>query len=170
MNNQFDELTKSLAQSVTRRVALKNLGVGLAGMVLACFGLANKAEAAKCVASGGHCTRNQDCCTRYCRPDNTCGCRSDDECGREGKGYVCLLSYGYCGPGGVPCSTNADCPTREVCCNGTCVAGIPDWCDRNVDPCCCYCIGSGIGMATALTPCDVNYNYCRGRCGAQLLC
>ena len=31
MNNQFDELTKSLAQSVTRRAALKKLGVGFAG-------------------------------------------------------------------------------------------------------------------------------------------
>jgi len=46
MNNQFDELTKSLAQSVTRRTALKKFGVGLAGMALACFGLANKAIAA----------------------------------------------------------------------------------------------------------------------------
>ena len=34
MNNKFDELTKSLAQSVTRRAALKKFGVGLAGMVL----------------------------------------------------------------------------------------------------------------------------------------
>ena len=42
MNNQFDDLTKSLAQSVTRRAGLKKFGVGLAGMALACFGLANK--------------------------------------------------------------------------------------------------------------------------------
>jgi len=46
MNNKFDELTKSMAQSVTRRQALKKFGVGLAGMALACFGLANKAAAA----------------------------------------------------------------------------------------------------------------------------
>jgi len=45
MNNKFDELTKSLAQSVTRRAALKKFGVGVAGMALACFGLANKAAA-----------------------------------------------------------------------------------------------------------------------------
>jgi len=45
MNSKFDELTKSLAQSGTRRAALKKFGVGLAGMVLACFGLANKAVA-----------------------------------------------------------------------------------------------------------------------------
>src|SRR5881409_3278591 len=44
MNKKFDELTKSMAQSVTRRGALKKFGVGLAGMALACFGLANRAE------------------------------------------------------------------------------------------------------------------------------
>jgi len=64
MNNQLDELTKSMAQSVTRRAALKKFGVGLAGMALACLGLANKAEARlapnycnvckkNCKASGG---------------------------------------------------------------------------------------------------------------------
>ena len=45
MNNKFDELAKSLAQSVTRRGALKKFGVGLAGVVLAALGLANKAQA-----------------------------------------------------------------------------------------------------------------------------
>src|SRR5207245_9292202 len=34
------ELTKTLAQSVTRRAALKQFGVGLASLALACFGLA----------------------------------------------------------------------------------------------------------------------------------
>jgi hypothetical protein len=32
MTNQFDELTKSMAQSVTRRAAPKKFGIGLAGM------------------------------------------------------------------------------------------------------------------------------------------
>ena len=53
MNNKFDELTKSLAQSVTRRAALKKFGVGLAGMALACFGLANSSRAA---TRSGYCT------------------------------------------------------------------------------------------------------------------
>src|SRR5262249_43909948 len=46
MSNKFDELAKGLAQSVTRRQALKRFGVGLAGMALACFGLPSKARAA----------------------------------------------------------------------------------------------------------------------------
>ena len=41
MNNKFDQLTKNMAPAVTRRAALKKFGVGLAGMALACFGLAN---------------------------------------------------------------------------------------------------------------------------------
>ena len=53
MNNKFDELAKGLAQSVTRRGALKKFGVGLVGMALAAFGLVKKAEAVdrfqKCV-------------------------------------------------------------------------------------------------------------------------
>ena len=57
MNNQFDELTKSMAQSVTRRAALKKFGVGLAGMALACFGLANKTKA----ESGHGCQNTKDC-------------------------------------------------------------------------------------------------------------
>ena len=54
MNNQFDELTKSLAQSVTRRAALKKFGLGLAGMALAAFGLAGKAGAGP-VGPQGYC-------------------------------------------------------------------------------------------------------------------
>jgi hypothetical protein len=61
MTNKFDELAKGLAQSGTRRQALKKLGVGLASTALACFGLANRAEAKKkppqtCVPGGGVCS------------------------------------------------------------------------------------------------------------------
>ena len=69
MNNKFDELTKTLAQSVTRRAALKKFGAGLAGMALACFGLANKAEAqSACFPDGSGCTQDSDCCSGHCKP------------------------------------------------------------------------------------------------------
>ena len=45
MNNKFDELAKGLAQSVTRRGALKKFGVGLASIALALLGFANNANA-----------------------------------------------------------------------------------------------------------------------------
>ena len=67
MNNQFDELTKSMAQSVTRRAALKKFGVGLAGLALACFGLGNKAKAqAGCLPNNYQCTKDSDCCSGRC--------------------------------------------------------------------------------------------------------
>jgi hypothetical protein len=68
MNHQFDELTKGMAQSVSRRAALKKFSVGLAGMALACFGLANKAEAqTTCLGNGNVCSNNSDCCSKSCR-------------------------------------------------------------------------------------------------------
>jgi len=67
MDNHFDELTKSLAQSVTRRAALKTFGVGFAGMLLACFGLANKAGAqTSCLPDGSVCNNSNDCCSGKC--------------------------------------------------------------------------------------------------------
>ncbi len=65
MNDKFDELTKGMAQSVTRRAALKKFGVGLA---LACFGLADKTEAqTACLAAGYQCAKNSDCCSGHCK-------------------------------------------------------------------------------------------------------
>ena len=69
MNNKFDELTKSMAQSVTRRGALKKFGLGLAGTALACFGLANKSQARQtqgCLPPGGKCGSDQECCSGSC--------------------------------------------------------------------------------------------------------
>ena len=71
MNNQFDELTKSLAQSVTRRAALKKFGVGLAGLALTCFGLASKAHAV-----GEACQSNKDCSN----PQICCKSKSGNVC------------------------------------------------------------------------------------------
>src|SRR5436305_428051 len=69
MNHKFDELTRSLAQSVTRRAAFKQFGIGLPGMALACFGLANRALAqTTCLSDGSICTQNSDCCSGHCKP------------------------------------------------------------------------------------------------------
>jgi len=67
MNTRFDELTKSMAQSGTRRGALKRFGIGLAGMTLACFGLANKVEAAPDKVPSW-CDRSTNlCCCKNCK-------------------------------------------------------------------------------------------------------
>jgi len=79
MNNQFDELTKSMAQSVTRRAALKKFGIGLACMALAGFGLANKAKATGCAKYQGSCVTNSDCCSGYCF-QGACRCVKHKDC------------------------------------------------------------------------------------------
>jgi hypothetical protein len=69
MNNKFDELAKGMAQSVTRRQALKKFSLGVAGMALACFGLANRAEAGKsktCLPKYSRCTNDNQCCSGFC--------------------------------------------------------------------------------------------------------
>ena len=62
MNNKFDELTKSMAQSVTRRGALKKFGVALGGIALAALGLASRAKAGP---HGCDCKTSTYGCERY---------------------------------------------------------------------------------------------------------
>ena len=95
MNYKFDELTRSMAQSVTRRGALRKFSVGLAGMVLACLGLANKAEAGKRGKYNAPCVADADCMSGYCREDGRCGCVSQKDCGNghHDRGYC---ESGWC--------------------------------------------------------------------------
>ena len=77
MNDKFDELAKGMAQSVTRRGALRKFGVGLAGMALACFGVANQAQADKRPCStNADCPTGQQCfggvCFRPCSTNADC--------------------------------------------------------------------------------------------------
>ena len=93
MSNKFDELTKSLAQSVTRRAALRRFGVGLAGMALACFGLANRTEArGNCWQAGVECYRGF-----------SAGNPSRD-CRRCCNGYGCVPMSGSFGLIGKVCT------------------------------------------------------------------
>jgi hypothetical protein len=83
MNVKFDELAKGMAGSATRREALKKFGVGLAGMALACFGLAGRAEAAKggCRPAGARCQSGSRCCSGNCY---------------FGYGYYTRSRWGHC--------------------------------------------------------------------------
>jgi len=81
MNNTFDELAKNLAQSVTRRQALRRFGVGIAGAVLASLGLRDRAEAGKHQPTP-ECKKACNHCRSYpwgCRPDDL-GCLLNCQC------------------------------------------------------------------------------------------
>ena len=68
MNDKLDQLTKGLAQFITRRGALKKLGVGLAGMAVAALGSASNAVAgkAKTCTTSADCSPCQICCSGIC--------------------------------------------------------------------------------------------------------
>jgi hypothetical protein len=74
MNDKFDQLAKSVAESVTRRQALKRFAGGLAGMALACFCFEARAE---CLPSGSPCDVNNRVngnrsCNKCCSGVPTC--------------------------------------------------------------------------------------------------
>ena len=66
MNNKFDELAKGLAQSVTRRSALKKFGLGLAGIAFAALGLPTKAHANPGWPPGHACNKGSQCASGVC--------------------------------------------------------------------------------------------------------
>jgi hypothetical protein len=68
MNDTFDELTKRMAQSTTRREAMKKFSLGFAGIALAELGLANKAKAdpQPCLPGGYQCGSTGMCKSRCC--------------------------------------------------------------------------------------------------------
>ena len=92
MNHHFDELAKELAQSVTRRQGLKKFAIGLAGMALACLGLADNARAGnlKTCFTNSDCGTNHICYGGYCRTI----CHSNGDC--KSNGLHCPCVNGLC--------------------------------------------------------------------------
>ena len=100
MNDKFDELAKNLAQSVTRRGALRRIGVGLAGVVLASLGLANRAKAGQGGRSSG---------TGFCSLTN--GVENGYCLEAHSKKYQYNCAYhlsSACTPGRVPTAVLSD--------------------------------------------------------------
>jgi hypothetical protein len=84
---------------------LKQFGVGLAGMALACFGLAHSTVAASgaCIPTGSPCRPKALCCSLYCE-HGYCACKpSGTSCGHPKQccSGVCsglgLTHPGICG-------------------------------------------------------------------------
>jgi hypothetical protein len=87
MNNKFDELTKGMAQSVTRRGALKKFGAGLAGIALAALGLASEAQADSAGKKGAGSCDHCNIATNYgCINDPVCFERCYQKCTNVGGG------------------------------------------------------------------------------------
>ena len=119
MEHHFDELSKVLAEGLTRRGALRQIG-GLAGGLLAAVGL-GKAWAAP-------------------PPTNCAGfCRSLGITPGGGNAYgKCVSNCSNCkDAGGIPCGADDCCVGDEVCCGETCIACPAG---TELDPSTCECV------------------------------
>jgi len=100
MNNKFDDLAKGLAQSVTRRQALRRFGAGLAASLLASMGLGDRALAdpqPKPCNSDADCPDHNVCSSGVCSSSAKyhCSCGSPNYgCDRYASFYDCVF---YCG-------------------------------------------------------------------------
>lgn len=112
--SKFDEFTKALATSTSRRHALKAIGVTVGGIL----GLGGVGTAlAKCAGIGDSCSQSSQCCIGYCNPSTfTCACPS----GTVPCGGTCVSNV--CPDGQVfnPSTCTCACPTGLTECGGTC--------------------------------------------------
>ena len=74
MDQSFDELTKAFARNVPRREALRKLGAGLAGAMLAGLGLRTATAAAPCPEKGFSCPASKGAFLCCAEDEFCCGC------------------------------------------------------------------------------------------------
>jgi hypothetical protein len=128
--SRFDELTKALATSTSRRQALKTIAATtLAGLL----GLSGIGTAfAKCKPNGHTCSKDKHCCSGHCYK-GTCvvcanpasdACNVQPNCGPSNSCF-CLQSI----EGGVyctslsrcaTCASDSDCEPGEICTAAPC--------------------------------------------------
>ena len=153
--SKFDELTKLLATSTSRRQALKAITATTIGGVLSLGGIGTAFGASKCHRAGLGCDTDSNCCSGLCQ-NGKCvclglqqPCSSPNQCCDTGQGKTtCAFDEASTGvvccnmPGGS-CSTGVDCcGVFLVCSNGTCACPPTDViCVYDFECCNGMCIG-----------------------------
>jgi len=108
-SSKFDELTRALASTTSRRQALKTLAASTLGGIFTFSGLG------RAFAREKHCERGETNCFGRCvnlkSNPNHCG-----SCSRFcASGQTCVN-------GSCTCSQSSDCPPDQVCTNGMCAS------------------------------------------------
>ncbi len=102
--DHFDEWTKTLARSTSRRDALKTLAGGTVGGLLALLGV-GIAVAEECKRNGKACKKGSQCCSGTCH---------NGTCVTLGRLYSCVCQDGevqYCDPAGCQADVQRICPS-----------------------------------------------------------
>jgi hypothetical protein len=126
-DQRFDELSRKLATSVSRRQAVRIFGATAAGGLAALFGArgAGANHGAQCRHIGDNCRSNAECCERLCVdfhcacPGGTVVCPETNECVpacQFGKIFNPTTCQCECPPGQSECGEIC-CPDTAQCCN-----------------------------------------------------
>ena len=158
--SNFDELTKALAATRSRRHALKLIVTTSVGGLLGLTSISTVfgKRGPKCHRNGLGCDRDNDCCSGYCNPHGKC-------------------AVPPCVPAGGNCSTVNNCCSPGICCNGVC-CGSGQTCVNNTTCCatanvcgttCCSsgrtCVNGSCCTPSGLNSlCQANSECCSGMC------
>lgn len=110
--HQFDTLTRSITQRLSRRLTFKALTAGLAAGALSQLDV-EPADAARCQKPGKSCQRRRGkpqprCCAGSVCRGNRCQCKR----GRQQCGNKCITRR--------QCCRNSDCANNQICRNNRC--------------------------------------------------
>jgi hypothetical protein len=172
-SSRFDEFTKALVTSNSRRQVLKALAVTGVGGILAFIGIdvggdafAQKAKK-HCINLGHTCSSSKSCCSGNCHK-HKCACKH----GTTHCGNKCMNIHsdsnncGACGtvcPSGQICSNGTcGCASNQITCNGTCTDKNTD--AKNCGACGTVCPTGQICCNGICTDAKSDINNC-GQCG-----
>ncbi len=141
-SSRFDELTKALVTSTSRRQALKTIAATTLGGILGLSGLGTAFGATTCHRNGLGCDTNSQCCSGYCANGEKCTC-----------------------PPAPACNSYCPCPSGQTCCNGTCINSQTDV--NNCGACghvCSFPDASAAcsGGTCVLVACNAGFGNCDG--------
>jgi hypothetical protein len=156
--DHFDEWTKTLARSTSRRDALKTLAGGTVGGLLALLGVGEAAADDTCKPAGKKCNKSSQCCpTTVANARATC----NGTCG-----FTCNPGYKLCNGSCIPTAECCNC--TGFCVNGTCLSCLPggeSGCTSSDDCClgfcddgfCKYCLSPGESGCTSNGDCCLGF-------------
>src|SRR5690348_11604460 len=106
----FEDFTKALASSASRRQALKTIAATTLGGILGLGGIGTAFGAPKCHRQGTGCDTTSQCCSPLVCTSGKCSCPSLP---------TCDVAQGCSCPSGHSCVNGTCCPNSQVC-NGVC--------------------------------------------------
>ena len=131
-DHEFDQLTRTLSTTTSRRQALKIFGLATVGGVASLVGAGTAGAAGRCFQGGHGCREHSECCSNFCDPLTA-------ECGCQPGTFMCAstgICVGPCPTGQVFNATTCECecPPNTIPVNGTCCAN-PLQCGSSSDCC-----------------------------------